>query len=102
MYHPGTRCYAKDPAARDMAAAGGRTDGSGGVGGGGSGEGGGGGGAWLRDADAYMSSSLLLTTSQQVLLAPYFNRQMARRDEPRTPGGALNWSTLKVRTYPKP
>mmetsp|Transcript_37170 Transcript_37170/g.92435 ORF Transcript_37170/g.92435 Transcript_37170/m.92435 type:complete len:96 (+) Transcript_37170:1-288(+) len=23
---------------------------------------------------------------------------MARRDEPRTSGGALNWSTLKVRT----
>jgi hypothetical protein len=71
----------KDPAARNMAAAGGRTDGGGG---GGEGEGSGGGGeggdaAWLRDADVYMSSALLLNTSQQVKLAPYFNRETARR-----------------------
>lgn len=42
--------------------------------------------AWLRDADAYMSVPILLNTSQQVKLAPYYNREMSRRDEPRIPG----------------
>lgn len=45
-----------------------------------------------------MSAGVLLNTSQQVKLAPYFNRELARRDEPRVPGGSLSWGTLKVRT----
>ena len=103
----------KDPAARNMAAAGGRTDGgsSGSEGGSEAGKGAvegdaaaaaaaaaAAGEAWLRDADAYMASPILLNTSQQVRLAPFFNREMSRRDEPRIPGGALGWDTLKVRT----
>lgn len=51
---------------------------------------------WLRDADAYMSAPVELNLTQQVALAPYFNRELARRDEPRVPGGALAWDTLRV------
>ena len=76
--------------------------GMGGSGGGGDGEGGtdggGGGNGWLRDADIYMSERVTLTTPQQARLAPYYNRELARRDEPRIPGGALGWGKLKVRT----
>jgi len=79
--------------------------GSGRGGGGGDGEGGtdggGGGDGWLRDADIYMSERVMLTTPQQARLAPYYNRELARRDEPRIPGRGLHSLTfrLKISTF---
>ena len=53
---------------------------------------------WLRDADKYMSEIVSLSVKQQTRLAPFYNRHLARRDEPRVPGGALDWANMRVKT----
>ena len=53
---------------------------------------------WHRDADKYMSEIVALSVKQQTTLAPFYNRHLARRDEPRVPGGALDWANMRVET----
>jgi len=45
-----------------------------------------------------MSEVVSLSVTQQIKLAPFYNRHLSRRDEPRVRGGALDWANMKVET----